>query len=85
MELHRMAPKSGSLKSVSGEKILQSIQNSVKTIQICKRKVVKATVHTDYCKEALCALCENFHRYDIRNASRVGHEFDSGTSNAIVM
>ena len=37
VELHRMAPKSGSLKSVSGKKILHSIQNSVKTIQICKR------------------------------------------------
>ena len=36
VELYHMAPKSGSLKSVSGEKILQSIQNSVKTIQICK-------------------------------------------------
>ena len=59
VELHRMAPKSGSLKSVSGKKILQSIQNYVKTIQICKRKVVKATVHTDYCKvSSLCFVWE---------------------------
>ena len=45
----------GSLKSVSGEKILQSFQNSVKAIQIYKRKVVKATVHTNYCK--VSSLC----------------------------
>ena len=48
VELYHMALKSGSLKSVSSEEILQSIQNSVKTIQIYERclKQMNATNHT---------------------------------------
>ena len=37
VKLYHMAPKSGSLKSVSSEEILQFIWNSVKTIKLCER------------------------------------------------
>ena len=57
VELHRMAPKSGSLKSVSGEKILQSIQNSVKTIETKQTKGCKSHCPHRLLQSRLFVLC----------------------------
>ena len=55
------------------------------SLEVGKPLSLKSCKHKGHRLERLLkvsSFCGKFHRYDIRYSSRVGREFDSGTSNA---